>query len=185
MPVIISLLRGINVGGHNKIRMDSLRELCDSLGLRGAQTYIQSGNVVFQAGTPDLVRLQKKLEDALERKFRFRPVVVLRSLSDWKAAIRANPFAGRPGIDPDRLLVMFLAGEPALGAGKLLSQLRAAPEEVKLVGRELYLYYPNGMSRPKLTWTGLEKLLQVPGTTRNLNTVHKLLEMAGRLEAGD
>ena len=150
MPVIISLLRGVNVGGHNMIKMDALRGLYASLGLRDAQTYVQSGNVVFRAGAQDLVRLQTKIEVAIERRFGFRPPVVLRSISDWKATMAANPFARRPGIDTRKFLVMFLGGVPSPEARKALRQLPATEDERKLIGRELFLYYPNGFGRVKL-----------------------------------
>jgi uncharacterized protein (DUF1697 family) len=185
MPVFISLLRGVNVGGHNKIKMDALRSLCESLDVRDAQTYVQSGNVVFRARQQDLLRLGKKLQDAIARTAGFRPEIVLRSLPDWKAAVSANPFARRSGIDPARLLVMFLAERPSPAAAKAVLQLRPSQEELKLLGTELFIYYPQGLSRPEVSWTSLEKILQVSATGRNWNTVTKLLEMAQALDAGD
>jgi uncharacterized protein (DUF1697 family) len=182
MPVVISLLRGVNVGGHNKIKMDALRMICESLDLRDAQTYVQSGNVVFRAKQQELVRLQKKIQEAIAGKCGFRPEVVLRSLPEWKAAVSANPFARRPGIDPARLLVMFLAGRPSPAAAKALLQLRPSNEELKLIGSELFIYYPRGLARPEVPWTSLEKILQVSATGRNWNTVEKLLEIAVSLE---
>src|ERR1035438_7866087 len=79
MPVIISMLRGVNVGGHNLIKMDGLRALYGSLKLRHPQTYLQSGNVVFQTEATDLAKLARKIEDAIERQFAFRPAVILRA----------------------------------------------------------------------------------------------------------
>jgi len=177
MPVIISLLRAVNVGGHNTIKMDALRALYESLGLRRVQTYVQSGNVVFQAQEQSLVRLQIKIEDAIEKKAGFRPTVVLRTIPEWKQAMAANPFARKPGADTRRLLVMFLAGEPAKDAAKRFSELRTAGEELKLAGRELHLYCPRGVGQVKF-WTALDKILQTPGTGRNWNTVVKLLALA-------
>ena len=82
MTVVISMLRGVNVGGHNKIKMDSLRELYESLGLRDAQTYVQSGNVVFRTDAKNIAPVAKRIEDAIERKFGFRPSVILRTTSE-------------------------------------------------------------------------------------------------------
>ena len=183
MPVVISLLRGINVGGHHIIKMDALRALYDSLGLRGVQTYVQSGNVVFKTQERDLIRLGKKIEDAIERTFGFRPAVIVRTPSELKSAIARNPFAKRRGIEPHRLMVIFLGGLPTADARDKALKLKSDPEELRLDEREFYMYFPGGMARPKLTWMTVEKVLQTPGTGRNWNTVTKLLEMAEELEA--
>src|ERR1039458_3254224 len=95
MPVVISMLRGVNVGGHNKIKMDALRELCASLKLRDPQTYVQSGNVVFRSDDRDLVPLGRRIEQAIERKFGFRPAVILRTAAELRDVIARNPFASR------------------------------------------------------------------------------------------
>ena len=183
MPVIVSLLRGVNVGGHNKIKMDALRALYESLGLRGAQTYIQSGNVVFRAEQQSPARLQVRLQDAIEGKFGFRPGVVLRTAPEWRQIIAANPFARRAGINPAKLLVLFLADHPAREARKNLREFSAVPEELKLVGSELYIYCPNGSGQAKFPWNSVDKILGTPGTGRNWNTVIKLNELAQALDS--
>ncbi len=183
MAVVISLLRGINVGGHHMIKMDALRALYDSLGLRGAQTYVQSGNVVFKTQERDLIRLGKKIEGAIERTFGFRPAVIVRTPSELKGAIARNPFAKRRQIEPHRLIVAFLAGLPDPEARNKALQLKSETEELSLDEREFYMYFPSGMARPKLTWLTVEKVLQTPATGRNWNTVTKLLDMAEKLEA--
>ena len=178
MAVIVALLRGINVGGHGQIKMDALRELCESLDVRGAQTYIQSGNVVFKTNERDLERLRKRLEEAIERKFGFRPAVILRTAAEVRTVIAKNPFRTRRDIEPGRLLVMFLAGDPGP-----VRQIEANPEEVRIGGREVYVHYPNGMGRSKLSFALIEKTLGTAGTGRNWNTVQKLLAMAEKLES--
>src|SRR6202035_3869895 len=109
MPVAISMLRGINVGGHNIIRMESLRALYESLGLRDAQTFIQSGNVVFRTPARDVSALARRIENKIEQTFGFRPGVIVRSSSELRDVIGRNPFAARSGIDPRKLLITFLA----------------------------------------------------------------------------
>ncbi len=183
MAVVISLLRGINVGGHHKIKMDALRAVYDSLGLRNAQTYVQSGNVVFKTQERDLIRLSRKIEDAIERTFGFRPSVIHRTPAELKGTIARNPFAKRRGIEPHRLIVAFLAGLPGAEARGKALQLKSDTEELRMDEREFYMYFPSGMARPKLTWLTVEKVLQTPATGRNWNTVTKLLEMAEKLEA--
>jgi len=183
MAVIVSLLRGINLASHNRVKMDALRALYESLGLRDVQTYVQSGNVVFKTTERDLAKLSGRIEEAIERGFGFRPGVIVRTTAELRDAIARNPFAARRGIEPGKLLVTFLAGDPAPEARERLLQIDTAPEEMRMDGRELYIYYPNGMGRPKVAWAQLEKTLKTPGTGRNWNTVTKLLEMAEALEA--
>lgn len=184
MSVIVSLLRGVNVGGHHKIKMDALREIYDSLGLRGAQTCLQSGNVVFSSAERDVVRLASRIENGIERSFGFRPAVILRTLAELKSVIEKNPFATRRDIHPSRLLVTFLASDPGAEARDKILQINGYPEELRIDGRELFIYFPNGMARPKLPAALVERTLQTPGTGRNWNTVMKLLEIAEKLEAG-
>jgi uncharacterized protein (DUF1697 family) len=181
MAVIISLLRAVNVTGHNMVKMDALRELYESLGLRDAQTYVQSGNVVFRTSAKDLVRLQKRIENGIEQSFGFRTSVVLRSSDELKDVIRRNPFAKRSGIEPNRLVVSFLAGEPGPDARDKVIQIKVGPEELRLDGRELYIYYGGGIGNSKLTPAILERALKVSGTARNWNTVTKLLDLAEKL----
>jgi uncharacterized protein (DUF1697 family) len=181
MAAIISLLRAVNVTGYNRVKMDALRELYESLGLRGAQTYIQSGNVVFRTEAKDLARLQKRIEDAIEKSCGFRTGVVLRSSAELKDIIRRNPFAKRSGIEPNRLVVSFLTGAPAPESKQRIAQIKVGPEELVLDGRELYIYYGGGIGSSKLTPAVIERALKVSGTARNWNTITKLLEMAENL----
>jgi len=181
MTVIISMLRGVNVVGHNKIKMDALRELYESLGLRDPQTYIQSGNVVFRAEAKGLAPLAKRIEDAIERKFGFRPGVILRITSDLRDVIARNPFANRHGIDASKLLVTFFAAVPGPEVQDEILGIKADPEELRIDGRELYVYFPDGIGRSKVR-PAIEKALKKSGTGRNWNTVTKLLEIAEKLE---
>jgi uncharacterized protein (DUF1697 family) len=185
MAVIISMLRGVNVGAHHRIKMDALRALYEPLGLRDPQTYVQSGNVVFGTDKRDLVALAKRIEDSIEQGFGFRPAVILRTSGELRDVIARNPFAKRSGIEPSRLLVYFLASDPSAETRDKVLSLKTEPEELRMNGRELYIYFPIGMARPKLSWAVLEKMLKVPGTGRNWNSVTKLLEMAERLEASE
>jgi uncharacterized protein (DUF1697 family) len=183
MAVIVSMLRGVNVGGHNKIRMDALRALCESLGLRDPQTYVQSGNVVFRTKEPDLAALANRIEDAIEESFGFRPAVIIRTTSELRALVAKNPFGRRRGINPGKLLVTFLADDPSAEARDRVLQIKTEPEELRIDGREVYIYFPNGMGRTKLSWPTIAKMLGTSGTGRNWNSVTKLLEIAEKLES--
>ena len=184
MEVIVSMLRGINLGPHHRVTMEALRALYTELKLRDPQTYIQSGNVVFRTGERDLLRLARKIEDRIERDFGFRADVVLRNCADMRATVAANPFAGRKDIEPGKLVVTFLKEAPAADRLEKLLALEMAPEELRIVGREMYIYYPNGQARPKVSWAVVDRCVGVSGTARNWNSVCKLLEMAERMARG-
>lgn len=181
MTTIISMLRGINVGGHNQIRMETLRSLYESLGLEHPKTYVQSGNAVFKTKEKNLPGLGRRIEGAIEKKLGFRPGVVLRTASELKDVIARNPFAKRKDIHPGKLLVTFFNDEPTADDCAVLQRAKVEGEEVRLSGREIFLYLPNGAGNSKLfAATGK---LKKSGTSRNWNTVTKLLEMAEELES--
>jgi uncharacterized protein (DUF1697 family) len=177
------MLRGVNVTGNNKIPMEALRQLCESLGLKGAQTYIQSGNIVFRANAKDLVALAKRIEGAIEKKFGCRPGVTLRTTAELREVIARNPFAKRRGIEPAKLQVhFFLNTSPSAEMQGAILRLKGDhPEELVFGSRELYIYFPDGQGRSKL-WPALDRALKKSATGRNLNTVTKLLAIAEQME---
>jgi uncharacterized protein (DUF1697 family) len=181
MPVLISMLRGVNVGGHNKIKMDALRALYESLKFEDPRTYVQSGNVIFRTKEKNSAALAKKIQSAIEGKFGFRPEVILRTTDEMRSAIATSPFAGR-NLEPGKTLVTFLARDPGTGASETLRSLKDFPEELHLLGRELYIYFPNGAGKTKLPWSKVEKLFNTTGTARNWNSVTKMLAMAEEME---
>jgi uncharacterized protein (DUF1697 family) len=181
METFIGMLRGVNVGGHNKIKMDALRVICESVKCENPKTHLQSGNVVFRSAERNLAKLSTTLETAIERKLRFRPTVMLRTVPELREIIGRNPFAKRANIEPSKLVVSFIGGEPSAEARKALSAMDIAPEEMHVIGRELYIYFCNGQARPKLSWARVDKILGLPTTSRNWNTVTKLLEMGEAL----
>ena len=183
MAVIISLLRGVNLAGRNRMKMDDLRALYESLKLRDPQTYVQSGNVVFKTDERDLVQLARRIENGIERRFHFRPDVIVRTTSELRDAIARNPFAAQRGLEPAKLLVTFLANHPDPEAREKVLKIKTDPEKLRITGREVYIYYPAGMGRSKLSWMAIANALKTSGTGRNWNTVTKLLEMAEGLEA--
>jgi len=185
MAVIVSMLRGVNLLSHNRIKMDALRALYESIGLRDAETYVVSGNVVFRTKARNLTALARRIENVIERSFGFRPRVILRTPAELRDVVARNPFAKRSGIEPSKLLVTFLESHPAAEALEQVLKIKPDPEEMHIRGREVYIYFPDGMGRSKLSWVTVEKKLKTSGTGRNWNSVTRLLEIAERLEGAE
>jgi len=181
MAVLVGLLRGVNIGGHHKIKMHDLRSLCAGLELADVQTHLQSGNLIFRTSERSFPKLADKIECCIERKYGFRPEVLLRTASEMREIVAGNPFASRKGIEPSKLAVVFMEDEPSAPQRQALLQMDIAPEELHVIGRQLYIYFPNGQARPKISWSQVGKILQTPTTARNWNTVTKLLELSQAL----
>lgn len=179
MPVFIALLRGINIGPHKRMKMEKLRAGCEGIGFEGVKTYIQSGNVVFKAPKLSPAGLSKKIGECIVKDFGFSCEVILRSREEMKAVIEGNPIVkSEEEIDPAKLHVVFLADKPPPPETKKLEELILAPDRVRTSGREIYFYFPNGVSGSSLWKHPLDKVITVPGTMRNWNTVNNLYQMA-------
>jgi len=183
MTVFVAMLRGVNVGGNSTIKMDALKALCESLGLRDVRTLINSGNVLFRSGLKDRARLAKRLEQEIERRFDLRIDVLLRTLPELEMLVERGP-ALSARQDPSKLLVMFLSGVPDKKTQAALQKAHGGPESIEIRGPEVYLYYPDGVGRSKLTNAFIEAKLDVAGTARNWNTIGKLIEAGKALEDG-
>lgn len=178
MPIYIALLRGINIGPHKRMKMEKLVASCAACGWANAKTYIQSGNVVLKAPKISPDSLAKKLEAQIVADFGFSSDVIVRSQADLEQIVSANPLLKLRDIDRERLHVLFLSAPPAGDAVNKLQSLTLAPDQVRVAGREIYFYFPNGVSGSSLWKHPPDKVVKVSGTMRNWNTVNKLREMA-------
>jgi uncharacterized protein (DUF1697 family) len=174
MAVQVALLRAVNVAGTGKLAMTDLRELCERAGFDCVKTYIQSGNVIFKSALPE-AKVKAKLEQALAAKMgKPSASAMVRTSSELRAVVKRNPFKEAA---LHQVIVLFLDEAPAKNA--IAGLQIPGREKVVLSGREVFIYYPDGMGRSKL---------KVPfaktGTGRNLNTVQKLATMAGELDKG-
>jgi uncharacterized protein (DUF1697 family) len=176
MSVHIALLRAINVGGHNKVRMSDLRELCGALGLAGATSLLQSGNLVFQSDQLTGAALEDLLEVETAKRLNVTADYLIRTAADWAKIVARNPFPKEAKNDPGHLLVMFLKAAPSAKSVDALQAAIEGPEIVRSDGKQLYIIYPAGIGRSKLTGTLIERKLGTRGTGRNWNTVLKLQE---------
>ena len=172
------MLRGINVGGQKSVRMEDLRSSFNALGYRDARTYVQSGNIVFNAPVSAKEDLSRKIRDKILRDYGFPVGVFIRSSSEIAKIVRANPFLKKRGIDRSKLHVTFLSAIPAKSSLPRMDRLNGAPDQFRVVGREVYLHCPSGYGRTKLSNNAIEKSLSVQATTRNWNTVSTLEKMS-------
>ncbi|HKF37003.1 MAG TPA: DUF1697 domain-containing protein [Ktedonobacteraceae bacterium] len=180
MTAFVSLFRGINVGGHHHIRMDDLKEMHEALGFKDAFPYIQSGNVVFTSDDADAARLRGRIEDGFEKKFGFHVEVIVRTSAELREIIEQNPFQSHQSIESKWVVVMFLAARPDATAQEDLLKTYTGPEELFITGKEVYIYYPNGIGRSKLSNSFIEKKLKIVGTARNWNTILQLQKLLQR-----
>ena len=179
MPTYISLLRAVNLAGHNRIKMSALQAALEGLGFEQVKTYLQSGNVVFHLVKPS-ANLCETIEEKIRSQFGLSISVISRTDEELGNAIQKNPFLKESGVDSSKLHVTFLASVPTAAEEKL-DRLRAGPDRYRYRGREVYLYCPQGYGRTKLSNLAIEKALAVRGTTRNWRTVNQLYQMAAQI----
>ncbi len=172
------MLRGINVGGQKAIRMAELKSLYESLGLVKVETYVQSGNVIFDGAKQNAAKLAGLIEAQIERSFEYAVSVFIRDANDFQRLVDSNPFLTGRNEDPAKLHVTFLYSSPSKSALNNLDIPNAEPDEFIVTGREIFLFCPNGYGRTKLSNKVFEKKLNTPATTRNWKTVNALLKMA-------
>lgn len=176
----IMLLRGVNVGGANRLPMAELREMLSGLGLTGVATHVQSGNAVFR--DPGVEGLEARVSASFALRFGFRPALFVYTLEEYRAIVAENPFRAQGAVAGDTVHLFFLSG-PAPAECLAAMQAIAAPDEaMALTGRALYLHAPSGIGRSKLA-ERLPRLLPVQHTARNQRSAEAILTMAEEVAA--
>jgi len=173
----VSLLRGINVGGKHKILMADLKALFESLGFENVATYIQSGNVVFHAEHLWTAVLSKMIEDKIRSHFNYNVPVITFTKNEFNKIVENNPFFEVHKEELKFLAACLLFDNPYLEEIGKLEEKKRDLEDFFVSGKEIYLYYPNGFARTKVTNGAIEKILMTNATTRNWRTMMKLNEM--------
>jgi uncharacterized protein (DUF1697 family) len=175
MQTYISMLRGINVSGQKQVRMADLKSMYELLGLENVQTYIQSGNVVFDSPEQDAAKLSKSIEAKIEETFGFSVPVLMRTADDFQRVIESHPFAKE---DPIRVLVTFLYETPDRSKLDELSRYEDKVDKFVIGEQEIFLFCPGGYGKTKLSNNFFERKLGVLATTRNWKSVQAMYEMA-------
>jgi uncharacterized protein (DUF1697 family) len=181
MTTFIALLRGINLGSHNRISMTALCDLMTQLGYAEVRSLLQSGNLVFNGPTQKSELLERRLEMEASQRLSLSCDFVVRTAAQWKTVVAGNPFQREATRDPAHLQVVFLRSVPEKTNLHALSAAITGPEIVRALGRELYIVYPAGIGKSRLTHTVIEKKLDTRATARNWNTVLKVDAVAKEL----
>jgi uncharacterized protein (DUF1697 family) len=175
----VALLRAVNVSGQNKVAMADLRAKLSRAGYEDVVTYVQSGNVVLKAPATPEAKLVGDLERQIRKGFGLTVTVLVRTADQLRQIRAADPFVKR-GADTGSLHVTVLATKPTAAQVKVLASKTAGPDEAIVRGREVYLHCPGGYGRTKLNNSFFERHLGTEATTRNWNTITKLIELASR-----
>jgi len=172
----VALLRGVNVGGKNRLAMKDLALVCGEVGCENVVTYIQSGNVVFTASRDVCPHLPELIANLIGERHGIRTTVVRRSTQEIADLLANNPFRAA-GVSEETLHVLFLADEPASDRVVALNPDRSPPDQFVVRGREVYLHCPGGVANTKLTVDYFGSALRTTGTARNWRTVTRLYEL--------
>jgi uncharacterized protein (DUF1697 family) len=174
MASYVALLRAVNVAGHNHVAMPELVGVLTELGFEGGRSLLQTGNLVFRAEERSCPELEQLLEEETARRLALRTDYMVRDAAEWQALVEANPFPSEAKDDPGHLVVMFLKDVPSASAVESLQATSPGRERIQAEGKQLYIVYPDGIGRSKLTNTFIERRLGTRGTGRNWNTVLKI-----------
>ena len=177
MTTYISILRGINVSGHNIIKMDALKQMYEAMGLNNARSYVQSGNVVFESKSGDVKFLAGKISEQIAKEFGYQVPVIVFTKAVLEGIISGSPFANDHSKDAKFLHVTFLADKPAAYDRKAIEDKMFADEEIHFSDEAVYIYIPGGYGNTKLSNAFLENKLKVKATTRNWKTTNELLKL--------
>lgn len=177
MKKYIALLRGINVSGHKLIKMADLRELLEGPIMQNVQTYIQSGNIVFESASTKSADLEQLINARINGKYGFDVPVLVKTPVELEYVLDNNLFITKFQRDPKRVYVTFLNAMPDEALIEKLKEYDYKPEEYIIDGTNLYFYSPHDYGNAKMNNNFFEKKLKVTATTRNWATINKLIAM--------
>jgi uncharacterized protein (DUF1697 family) len=178
MPSYVAMLRGINVSGSKMIKMEALRAMFEALGFENVRTYVQSGNVVFQAKERAAAPLGAKIAARIKRDFGFDVPTLVLGARELARVVEENPFLSESGVDPSKLHVTFLHAKPGAAGLKKMAGVSSGRDRFRCLGTSIYLVCPDGYGRTKLSNNVFERALAVGATTRNWKTVTALSALA-------
>ena len=172
MKKYVAFLRAINVGGTKVIKMEDLKRMFESFGLANVQTYIQSGNVIFESNDSDSAFLETKIESQLEKRLGYKVEIFLRTMRELSSIAKQTHFKVQ---EDETLHIVFLREKPDKKAEQTLMTFKSDADDFAVIGREVYNLRRN-RERSVFSNNFIEKIFKIPGTTRNITTIHKILE---------
>ena len=173
----LALLRGINVSGHNMIKMDALKKMLENMGFQNIETYIQSGNIFFDSEEENAASVGFKIKQEISKVFGYDVPVIMVSKTDLELCFKNNPYLKEKECDIKKLYVAFISKELTAAAINDLKISNFKPDEAAIDSNRIYIKYAIGAGKTNLDQKYIEKKLSVVATMRNWNTVTKLLEM--------
>ncbi len=176
--IYVAFLRGINVGGHKKIKMADLRLILEGLGYNDVTTYIQSGNVVFKSDVDDQGKLETQISEAIKTRYGFEVPVLVKTRSALKHIVDNNPFADPEDLATNKIYFVLLKGIPTKEDIKTTSTIIFDNEKFKITSECVYIRYALGAGKAKCNSNFFESKLKVISTSRNYRTMTKLIEMS-------
>lgn len=179
MPTHLALLRGINVSGHKMINMLALKKALEGIGFTNVVTYIQSGNVFVDTEEESSSKVGFLIKQEIFKEFGHDVPVIVIGREDLQACLERNEFLNDEGVDLKKLYVSFISSELPENMITQLNLNFIKPDEIQLDGKRIYLKYDTSPAKTRLDNKWIEKSMNVISTTRNWNTVNKLLEMFG------
>jgi uncharacterized protein (DUF1697 family) len=179
MHTFISFLRGVNMTGHNSIKMTDLSALYQKLGFIEPETFIQSGNVIFSTDKDTKVpEIASSIETAIKNTFSYDVPVMIRTLKEMRDLFNCNPYITEINFDPAKMAVIFLHETPSESQIQKVADVDYPPDKFSIIGNEIYTFCPNGFGRTKIYTNFFENKMKVTGTARNWKTVTTLLTLA-------
>ena len=167
------------MAGHNSIKMTDLKALYKDLGFNDAETFIQSGNVIFSYSSDISVRdISLRIEAAIHQKYNYNVPVMIRTIAEMRKLISANPFLDEENFDPSKMAVVFLYENPSEAQLQKVKDVDYPPDKFRIIGSEIFIYCPNGFGRTRLYTNFFENKMKVKGTGRNWKTINTLIDLA-------
>ncbi len=179
MQTYISFLRGVNMTGHNSIKMNDLAALCNDIGFIKPETFIQSGNIIFgleEEKKPE--DIASVIETAIKNAFGFDVPAMIRTIPEMKLIVSSNPYLGEADFDPAKMAVIFLHDSLTGSQAEKVANVSYPPDKFEIIRNEIYTFCPNGFGRTKIYTNFFENKMKVTGTARNWKTITTILNMA-------
>jgi len=179
MHTLVAFLRGVNMTGHNSLKMTGLSDLFREIGLVDPETYIQSGNVIFRCKDAiPVTDIASMIEKAILEKFNYDVPAMVRTVDEMRKIAIENQLTGEKDFDPSRMAVLFLHEKPGNDQTKKLKGIDYPPDKFYISGSEIYIYCPNGFGKTRLYTNFFEKKLGIKGTARNWKTFKTILQIS-------